>query len=173
MSEEKFDWKRLVERLMPAEFPKPPLPRFLFEGLEHHSVWVAGEEVDSSLEAMKERYKGEWRKKSILEEGPIRRRVRELLEKRSRVVERGSVSKGYYEEAGIEKMVEEKRAEWQRKDYPDHFIRMAEDLAREWTSSMVGFLAPPELREAITPYVMEKGLAIANRWITTMAVAVK
>ncbi|MFQ6077435.1 MAG: hypothetical protein ACE5Z5_15120 [Candidatus Bathyarchaeia archaeon] len=67
MPEEKFDWKRLVEKLTPMEPPYPPLPRFLFEGLEHHSVWVAGEEVDSSLEAMKERYKAEWRRKGYSE----------------------------------------------------------------------------------------------------------
>lgn len=66
MPEEKFDWKRLVEKLTPMEPPYPPLPRFLFEGFGH-SVWVAGEAVDSSLEAMKERYKAEWRKKGYSE----------------------------------------------------------------------------------------------------------
>ena len=61
------NWRKILDRLLPAEPPYPPLPRFLFEGSKGHSVWVAGQEVDSSLEVMKERYKSKWRKKGYSE----------------------------------------------------------------------------------------------------------
>lgn len=67
LAEKETGWKRLVKRLAPMEPPYPPLPRFLFEGSRHQSVWVAGEQVNSSLEDMKERYKAEWRRQGYSE----------------------------------------------------------------------------------------------------------
>lgn len=76
-------------------------------------------------------------------------------------------------DSSLEKMREDKKAEWRSKGYPENWIGMAIDLADDWTSSMGNAFAPPGTREAVIRYTYPKGLEVAGNWLRTMAVPSK
>lgn len=76
-------------------------------------------------------------------------------------------------DAEIDRLKEEKKAEWRRRGYSENLIRMAEDLSTEWTLSMSSAFAPPELREAVIKHIYPKSLKVADRWLTRIGEAAK
>lgn len=68
----------------------------------------------------------------------------------------------------IEAMREAKKAEWRRMGYSESLIRMAEDLADDWASSIAAAFAPPELRASIIRHMYPKALDVASRWLAVM-----
>jgi len=76
-------------------------------------------------------------------------------------------------DASLERMKEEKRAEWRARGYSESLINMATELAQDWTYRMSEVFAPPELREAAIRYNLPKGLEVANRWIEAIGEAAK
>lgn len=74
-------------------------------------------------------------------------------------------------DADIERAKTEKSREWRERGYPEHLIKMGEDLAREWTVSLSKAFAPaemPEIQEAIIRTTYPKGLSVADRWLRAM-----
>jgi hypothetical protein len=107
----------------------------------------------------------------MFEEGPVRRFIKEwkpIIPRKKLLGE--IIVAGTPVDAEIERMLEEKKAEWRRRGYPENFIKMAGELASEWVASISSAFAPPELREALVRYNMRKGLEVADHWITTMSV---
>jgi len=76
-------------------------------------------------------------------------------------------------DAAIERMKEEKKAEWRLKGYSENLIRMAIDLADSWAASISSAFAPPELKEAILKHIYPKALSVADAWIEKIGSAVK
>jgi len=108
----------------------------------------------------------------LFEEGPIRRFLRERQPLLKRVWSPEAVGvKGV--DAAIEKMKEEKKAEWRFKGYSENLIRMAIDLADSWASSISSAFAPPELKEAVLKHIYPKALSVADAWIEKIGSAVK
>jgi len=110
---------------------------------------------------------------SILkEEGPLRRWLRERQPLLKRVWSPEVVGvKGV--DAAIERLKEEKKAEWRRRGYSETLISMAVSLADDWASSMASAFAPPELKESVLRHIYPKALDVADRWITKIGEAVK
>jgi len=107
----------------------------------------------------------------LFEEGPLRKLLRERgLLKRVWSPEVVGV-KGV--DAAIEKMKEEKKAEWRSKGYSENLIRMAIDLADSWASSISSAFAPPELKEAVLKHIYPKALQTASKWIEVVGEAAK
>jgi len=108
----------------------------------------------------------------LLEEGPLRKILRERQPLLKRLWSPEVVGvKGV--DAAIERLKEEKKAEWRRRGYSENLIRMAEDLSTEWTLSMSSAFAPPELREAVIKHIYPKSLEVADRWLTRIGEATK
>jgi len=107
-----------------------------------------------------------------LQEGPLRRwlREREPLLKRVWSPEVVGV-KGV--DAAIERLKEEKKAEWRQRGYSENLISMAVSLADDWAFSMASAFAPPELKESVLRHIYPKALDVADRWITRIGEAVK
>jgi len=108
---------------------------------------------------------------NILEEGPLRKLLRErgLLKRFQELPVIGV--KGV--DATIERLKEEKKAEWRRRGYSETLISMAVSLADDWASSMASAFAPPELKESVLRHIYPKALDVADRWITKIGEAVK
>jgi hypothetical protein len=115
----------------------------------------------------------------LLKEGPVRKflRERETLIPRKKLVDliRGSLGGRSIRvdrevDTEIERMKAEKLSEWRERGYPEHLIKMGEDLAREWTVSMAKAFAPtmPPVQEAIVKATFGKGLDVADRWLRAM-----
>jgi len=105
---------------------------------------------------------------NILEEGPLRRFLRER-----------QLLKGLWQPPAIyppvdrelEMMREAKKGEWKAKGYPEGLIDKALILADRWVSSMAEAFAPPErrdIREAIIRGSYPKSLEVAEAWIIAM-----
>jgi len=120
----------------------------------------------------------------VLKEGPIRKflKERETLVPRKKIIDFFSSSSsrsvwvaGVKVDAELERMKEEKVAEWRRRGYSESLIRMATDLAESWTRSMAEAFAPtmPEVQKAIAKATFPKGLETADHWITKIGEAVK
>jgi len=108
----------------------------------------------------------------LKEEGPLRKWLRERQPLLKRVWSPEIVGvKGV--DAVIERLKEEKKAEWRRRGYSESLISMAIDLADSWTVSMTAAFGPPELREAMTRYIYPKSLEVASRWIERIGEAAK
>jgi len=77
---------------------------------------------------------------------------------------------GVHVDAEIDRMVEEKVAEWRARGYPEHLIRMARELAVDWTKEITErFALSPEAARKVLPY----GIRTADHWIGVMAEAVR
>ena len=104
---------------------------------------------------------------SILEEGPLRRFLRER---------RTPVTAIYPPvDSQIERMREAKKQEWKTKGYPEGLIEHALVLADRWISSMAdafssGIEEPSRtnVREAIILGSYGKALEVGEHWITAM-----
>jgi len=108
----------------------------------------------------------------LFEEGPIRKLLRERQPLLKRLWSPEVVGvKGV--DAAIERLKEEKKAEWRRRGYSENLISMAVSLADDWAFSMAGAFAPPELKESVLRHIYPKALDVADRWITKIGEAVK
>jgi hypothetical protein len=112
----------------------------------------------------------------LSEDGPLRRLLyqRQPIIPRRRLLDllQGQVGvRGV--DSGLESLKEAKKREWRAKGYSESLIRMADDLATEWSVSMSEAFAPPELREAAIKYNFPKGLSVADAWIVKIGEAVK
>ncbi len=109
----------------------------------------------------------------MFEEGPLRRWLRER-----KPLLKGSASPpvlvaGAWVDAEIDRLMEEKKREWRARGYSESLIRMAEDLARSWTSKMSEAFAPPEVREAVVRHIFPKSLETASKWLEVIGEAAK
>jgi hypothetical protein len=106
---------------------------------------------------------------SILEEGPLRRFLRER-----------QLLKGLWQPPAIyppvdrelEMMREAKKREWKAKGYPEDLIEHALMLADRWSSSMAATWAPPDrpgIREEILRSAYPRALEVGQKWIEAMA----
>ena len=108
---------------------------------------------------------------SLLEDGPIRRMLREgrLLKQ----VLHALRIKHVEVDSELERMVEAKKSEWRAKGYSEKLINMAVDLANDWAGSMAEAFAPPEFKAVAIKHIYPKALEVADRWITTLGEAAK
>ncbi len=107
----------------------------------------------------------------MFEEGPLRRWLRER-----KPLLKGSASPpvlvaGAWVDAEIDRLMEEKKREWRARGYSESLIRMAEELARGWTSKMTEAFAPPEVKEAVARHIFPKGIEVADAWISKIGAA--
>jgi len=111
--------------------------------------------------------------KGILEEGPLRRFLREWkpIIPRRKIFE-GEVTAIYPPtDRVLESMREAKRREWLAKGYPEGLVDKALLLADRWVSSMASAFAPPErmdIRQEIIRASYPKALEVAEHWIQEM-----
>jgi len=106
---------------------------------------------------------------SILEEGPLRK----LLRERGLLKRLGSPQIAIYPpvDRELEAMREAKKREWKARGYPDALIEKALLLADGWVSSMAGTWAPPgrlDIREAIVRNAYPRALEVGQAWIVAM-----
>jgi hypothetical protein len=116
------------------------------------------------------------RRKTIILEKPAIKAFEEIRQsvKVRRIFEGSILSpqvKGV--DMGLERLKEEKIREWRDRGYSENLIKMATDLADEWSWSMAGAFAPPELRENVVKYIYPKSLDVASKWIERIGEAAK
>lgn len=107
---------------------------------------------------------------SWIEEGPIRKKLRELLQNRPHLLKSPQLLEYYHIDSEIESMKEAKRREWQAKGYPESLIEKGFRLADDWVISMARAFLPkkPELQKELIRASYEKALAVADRWLKAM-----
>jgi len=76
----------------------------------------------------------------------------------------------YGVDGSLDAMKARKTAEWKARGYSDAMITMALELADEWAHSMSTTFAPPAVLEEAMRMNYPKGLDVADRWISKMAV---
>ena len=102
---------------------------------------------------------------SILEEGPVRRFLKNLRNAAPGSTITPSV------DGQIKSLREAKYAEWKAKGYPEALIDKAFLLADRWVSSQAAAWAPPDrpdVQAAIIQSAYPKGLEVAESWIIAM-----
>lgn len=87
----------------------------------------------------------------------------------------GAVNPGYdYAIRGVDGSLDalkaQKASQWKAKGYSEGMINMAFSLADEWAWSMSTTFAPPAAQEEAFKMNYPKGLEVADRWISKMAV---
>jgi len=87
---------------------------------------------------------------------------------------RGATNPGYqYAVHGVDGSLDAMKArkveEWKARGYSQGMIDMALSLADDWALSMSTTFAPPEVRDAAMRMNYPKGLEVADRWISKMA----
>lgn len=123
-------------------------------------------------------FKGIFGMAEFLEEGPIRKFIREwkpILPREKLLKEFfGEPSPpvligGEWVDAEIDRMIEEKQKEWRTRGYTENQIRMATDLAKGWISKMSEAFAPEELKSAVAKHITPKALEVADSWLKKIA----
>jgi len=110
---------------------------------------------------------------SILEEGPIRKRLREKgFLKRGLLSSPQEVKFPFEIDRELEAMREAKKREWKAKGYPEGLVEKALMLSDGWVSSLAATWAPPDrpdIREAIIRNAYPKALSVGEAWIIAMS----
>ena len=101
--------------------------------------------------------------------------LREPLVKMFGIADPGIWVAGQEVDMGLESLKEKYVSRWRAAGYSEGLIRMALDLAEEWTRSLAEAYFPgdPEMQKIFARRNYEKGLKTADRWIRKIGEAVK
>jgi len=110
----------------------------------------------------------------ILEEGPLRRFLREWkpILPRKKLFEGEKTAIYPPTDKVLESMREAKKREWLAKGYPEGLVEKALLLADRWVSEMAEAFAPPgrmDIRQEIIKASYPKALEVAEKWLKAMS----
>jgi len=133
-----------------------------------------GIEIKPPVKLRKSVYSGSTSRRRILEEGPLRKFLREWkpILPRKKLFEGQKTAIFPPTDRVLESMREEKRREWLAKGYSEALVEKALLLADRWVSEMAEAFAPPErmdIRQEIIRSSYPKALEVAEHWLEAMS----